>query len=1184
MGASALFLAIFPAHGYIGTGYQLQLGNPSNATADTNNHDHYLIQRTVEALDYSDNLGEPVWASWDLTPGDIGSSGRSGSFFTDTNLPPDFYEVTDTDYNGVGSINFNRGHLCPSEDRTDNTTDNDLVFFMSNIMPQAANNNQGVWGNLENDCRSFAQAGNELLIFCGPSGFGPNRIPSGKAVIADYTWKIAVVVPSGTNSTLNRINAATRVIAVKIPNNNSVTTAWQSYVTNAAQIEADTGFKFFTALPAPVASALRYKVDGQTAPAPVISNFSPASGTVGSSVVITGTNFGSALSVSFNGMSAAYSVDSAGQITAQVPTNATAGHISVATASGVAASSGNFTPLGVGLQGIQTVFIILMENHNWSEIKGSASAPYINNTLLPMASHAEQYYNPPGIHPSLPNYLWLEAGTNYGIADDNDPAINHQGTTNHLVAYLRKAGISWTSYQEDISSNVCPLTSVNLYAPKHNPMVYFDDVTSSNSSSSAYCIANVHPFSELASDLSSNAVTHYNFITPNLCDDMHNASCGTGDSIRNGDNWLAANLPAILNSQAYSNNGVVFVTWDESETGDGPIGMIVLSPLAKSGYSNAVHYTHSSTLRTIQEIFNVTPFLGDAVNATDLSALFNLNTPSLLSVSPAAGLTSSGPVGGPFTPGVQNYVLTNTGGIALNWTASSLSNWLTVLPMAGTLTAGSNITVTVSINTNANALAGGAYADTVSFSNTSTGAGSTTRAVNLTVAGSPTVDLGISATHSGSFTQGDAADVYSIIVTNLGTLASSGTITVTDALPAGLTATAISGSGWTTNLATLTCTRSDSLAAGASYPPITITVSVATNAPALVTNAATVSGGGDANVDNNVANDPTAINTPGGVTGVLAGWNMNGLTAYGPSPFAPTNIAANLTVVGLTRAAGIGTSGTAAARAWGGNDFVDTTSALAISNNHYATFTITANNGYKVSFGAVSPFNYRRSGTGPISGLLQYRIGAGAFSDIATVSYSVSTSGGASLGPIDLSGIDALQNIGAGTNVTFRIVNWGATGSTGTWYIYDMNTNAALDFAVQGTVTSALTLTPIQSWRQQWFGTAANSGAAADTAIATSDGMPNLLKYALGLNPFTPATNPVVGDISTGYLRLTSPKNPNATDVSFFVELSSALPGQSWTTNGTIIDQNTSTLLQAHDAQPIHSSTNGYLRLRVSDP
>src|SRR6266478_1222936 len=104
-------------------------------------------------------------------------------------------------------------------------------------------------------------------------------------------------------------------------------------------------------------------------------------------------------------------------------------------------------PAAAQLANVKTVFIILMENHNWSQIKGSASAPYINNTLLPMASHAEQYFNPPGIHPSLPNYLWLEAGTNFGITNDNDPSLNHQSSTRHLVNVLEAAGLSWRAYQ-----------------------------------------------------------------------------------------------------------------------------------------------------------------------------------------------------------------------------------------------------------------------------------------------------------------------------------------------------------------------------------------------------------------------------------------------------------------------------------------------------------------------------------------------------------------------------------------------------------------------------------------------------------------------------------------------------------------------------------------------------------------
>ncbi len=281
------------------------------------------------------------------------------------------------------------------------------------------------------------------------------------------------------------------------------------------------------------------------------------------------------------------------------------------------------SPTPTAVAGNKTVFLIMMENHNWSDIKNSPSAPYINHTLLPMASYAEQYFNPPGNHPSEPNYLWLEAGTNFGISDDANPAVNHQSTKQHLVTLLNNAHLSWKSYQESISGTVCPLTVNGLYAPKHNPMVFFDDVTNNNNPNSAYCIAHVRPYSELATNLRQNTQARYNFITPNLCDDMHDTCAPLNDAVKQGDTWLAQNIPAILNSQAYKNGGIVFITWDEGEGGDGPIGMIVLSPDAKGGgYSNTIHYTHSSTLRTLEEIFGVTPLLGDAAHAADLRDLF----------------------------------------------------------------------------------------------------------------------------------------------------------------------------------------------------------------------------------------------------------------------------------------------------------------------------------------------------------------------------------------------------------------------------------------------------------------------------------------------------------------------------------------------------------------------------------
>lgn len=285
---------------------------------------------------------------------------------------------------------------------------------------------------------------------------------------------------------------------------------------------------------------------------------------------------------------------------------------------------------------IQTVFVILMENHNWTgdasslNIKGNGAAPYINNTLVPMGSHAENYSGGPGLHPSLPNYLWLEAGTNFGIFDDNPPSQDHQSTTQHLVTALNNAGISWKAYAENIGGTYCPLVDggpidpdgAPLYGVRHNPFVYFDDVTNDLNPQSQYCIAHIRPFGELKGDLQSANVARYNFIIPNVCDDMHD-NC-SGNPIAHGDEWLSENVPQILSSSAYQSGGALFIVWDEADNGDGPIGMIVLSPFAKGkGYQNQLLYTHGSTLRTVQEIFGITPFIRDANNQQDLSDLFS---------------------------------------------------------------------------------------------------------------------------------------------------------------------------------------------------------------------------------------------------------------------------------------------------------------------------------------------------------------------------------------------------------------------------------------------------------------------------------------------------------------------------------------------------------------------------------
>ncbi len=226
---------------------------------------------------------------------------------------------------------------------------------------------------------------------------------------------------------------------------------------------------------------------------------------------------------------------------------------------------------GSGEHAIKTVFLILMENQNWSSIKGSSSAPYINS-LLAQGAHAEGYYeNPSAVHPSEPNYIWLESGDNLGITSDSDPSVNLQTTTSHLTTLLENAGVPWRAYVENIPGTSCPIATNGLFAPKHTPMLFFSDVVGSPPSvTSAPCIANVRPYTELATDLSKSTTARYNFITPNLCDDMHNSSGCGGAQVKNGDTWLSEQVPTILASKAYQDGGALFITWDESEGASTP--------------------------------------------------------------------------------------------------------------------------------------------------------------------------------------------------------------------------------------------------------------------------------------------------------------------------------------------------------------------------------------------------------------------------------------------------------------------------------------------------------------------------------------------------------------------------------------------------------------------------------------
>jgi hypothetical protein len=248
----------------------------------------------------------------------------------------------------------------------------------------------------------------------------------------------------------------------------------------------------------------------------------------------------------------------------------------------------------------------------------------------------------------------------------------------------------------------------------------------------------------------------------------------------------------------------------------------------------------------------------------------------------------------------------------------------------------------------------------------------------------------------------------------------------------------------------------------------------------------------------------------------LAGWDMSTLgNNYGPSPMAASTNVAVVTVGGLTRGSGVTTINTASARTWGGNNFGSASAAAAITANQYATFSIAANPGYTVSFTALSQYDYKRSSSGPPNGVLQYQVGTGAFTDITNFSYTSTT--GASLGPVNLSGIAALQNVASSNTVTFRFVSYGATSSGGNWYIYDLGASTAPDLAVQGIINSIVPVTgaaavlnsPAFNGGQVGFSVAGTAGASYVVQASTNLSGTNWTPVFTNISPFSFSdTNP----------------------------------------------------------------------------
>jgi hypothetical protein len=282
---------------------------------------------------------------------------------------------------------------------------------------------------------------------------------------------------------------------------------------------------------------------------------------------------------------------------------------------------------------VKYVFVITMENEAESAVYGSSSAPYLN-TLRSKYASTMQFSDPlPDAMPSEPHYIWMEAGTNAfsdaTFTTDSDPsASNSTASTEHLVTQMQSASpaVAWTSYQEGLGSSTgaCPVRSSGFYAAKHDPFVFFKDTAGSPpSATNAACAAHHQAYTTagFATALANKTVARYNFITPNLCNDMHGATgCPNSDLIASGDSWLAANLPAMIDF-VNANSGVIFIVWDEPEGGSTLIPFLAIGPHVKPGYAGSQSYNHGSLTKTVEEIFGL-PILPSVVSNLDFGDLF----------------------------------------------------------------------------------------------------------------------------------------------------------------------------------------------------------------------------------------------------------------------------------------------------------------------------------------------------------------------------------------------------------------------------------------------------------------------------------------------------------------------------------------------------------------------------------
>jgi endonuclease G, mitochondrial len=226
---------VLPPGDNLATSVHVALGIP----IDSDPSDDYLIDREYWVASYNDARRIPNWVAWRVVPSDLGTAPRQDDFRADHLLPTEFYRVTQNDYRNSG---YDRGHMCPSADRTSTVAANSATFLMTNMQPQAPALNRGVWAAFEDFTRTLVRQGKQVQVVSG-GVFEPDTATTIGPGISLPTANFKVVVVLDLDQGPADVTMDTTVYSVIMPNSTTVTgTKWTQYLTSVDEVERRSGY------------------------------------------------------------------------------------------------------------------------------------------------------------------------------------------------------------------------------------------------------------------------------------------------------------------------------------------------------------------------------------------------------------------------------------------------------------------------------------------------------------------------------------------------------------------------------------------------------------------------------------------------------------------------------------------------------------------------------------------------------------------------------------------------------------------------------------------------------------------------------------------------------------------------------------------------------------------------------